>query len=77
MKQRVLLRVARAAHEPRVSQRELARKAGVGSSFRMWQIENGEGLPPTKREKTAVATALKLLVDDIEWPDVEQRAATA
>lgn len=76
MKRRLLLRVARAAHEPKVNQSHVARKAGMGLN-RYWQIENGEGLPPSADEKTAVATALNLRVTDIEWPDVAQRAVGA
>lgn len=79
MKQRLLrLRVARAAHEPKVSQSQVARQAGMGT-FRYWQIENGEGPAPSRGEKNAVAAALDLQVSDIEWPaiTVPQRAATA
>lgn len=74
----MLLRVARAAHEPKVNQTNIARKAGMGI-FRYWQIENGEGLPPSNEEKDAVAAALSLRVSDIEWPVVKvtHRAATA
>lgn len=80
MKQRLLrLRVARAAHEPKVSQMYVARKAGMGT-FRYWQIENGEGPAPSRGEKIAVAAALDLQVGDIDWPTVQvaqQKAATA
>ena len=68
MKKRTLLRAARAAKQPKVTQSQLARKAGLGS-FRMWQIENGEGPAVTDDEKDAVAAALDLRVSDIEWPD--------
>jgi len=68
MKQRLLrLRVARAAHEPKVSQMYVARTAGMGT-FRYWQIENGEGPAPSRAEKIAVAAALNLQVSDIDWP---------
>lgn len=76
MKRRWPLRAARAAQDPRVSQSQLARKAGMGS-FRYWQIENGEGPDPSDEEKTAVAAVLHLRVSDIEWPDTSDREATA
>jgi DNA-binding XRE family transcriptional regulator len=67
MKRRTLLRAARAAKQPKVTQAQLARKAGIGS-FRIWQIENGEGQPVSDDEKDAVAAALDLRVSDIDWP---------
>lgn len=69
MKRRLLLRALRASQEPKVSQSQLARKAGL-ASFRYWQIENGEGPPPTKDERDAVAAALDVSVGSIEWPEV-------
>ncbi len=41
---------------------------------RYWQIENGEGPEPSLNEKKAVAAALGVKVNDIAWPDVQQRA---
>jgi DNA-binding XRE family transcriptional regulator len=74
-KGRLLLRVLRAAQEPKVTQAQLARKAGIGS-FRIWQIENAEGPDVTPDEKSAVAAALNVKVSDIAWPE-SQRAAKA
>lgn len=70
---KTLLRVLRAAHSPKVSQSQTARKAGMGI-FRYWQIENGEGLEPTKDEREAVAAALGVKVSDIAWPPTHERA---
>jgi hypothetical protein len=39
--------------------------------FRYWQIENGEGLPVSPDEKSAIAAALDVKVSDIAWPDVQ------
>lgn len=62
------LRAWRAAQEPKVSQQQLALKAGLSPS-RYWQIESGEGVEPTTKERDAVANALSLKVSDIAWPD--------
>jgi DNA-binding Xre family transcriptional regulator len=69
MKKRLRLRVLRAAHEPKLSQSQLARKAGMGT-FRYWQIENGEGPTVTADEKRAIVAALDARVSDVEWSDV-------
>ena len=73
-KGRALLRVLRATQEPKLTQSQAARKAGMGL-FRYWQIENGEGPEPTKDEQIAVAAALGVKVLDIAWPDVGVRAS--
>lgn len=72
---RMLLRVLRAAQEPRITQQQLALKAGITPS-RYWQIESGEGLEPKPDEQSAVAAALGVKVSDIAWPDYA-RARTA
>jgi transposase-like protein len=71
-KQRRLLRlrVVRAAHEPKLSQSQVARRAGMGT-FRYWQIENGEGPAVTDTEKRVIADVLGVRVAEIEWPDAE------
>lgn len=69
-KGRSLLRVLRVQQEPKVTQSQLARKAGLGH-FRYWQIENGEGPDPSADEQTAVATALGVKVADIAWPTTD------
>jgi len=74
-KGRLVLRAVRAAQEPKVSQSQLARKAGMGH-FRYWQIENGEGPEPSPDERTAVAVALGVKVSDIAWPEFEKAAAS-
>lgn len=68
------LRVLRAAHEPKISQSQVARKAGLGL-YRYWQIENGDGPEPSKDEKLAVATALGVKVGDIAWPEFAEKAS--
>jgi DNA-binding XRE family transcriptional regulator len=75
MKKRWLLRVLRAASEPRLTQSQLARKAGL-ATFRYWQIENGEGPVPSEVEKGAIAAALKTTPADIAWPEFERAQAS-
>jgi transcriptional regulator with XRE-family HTH domain len=72
---RLLLRVIRAAQEPRVSQAQIAKRAGLGL-HRYWQIENGEGPDPSLDEKAAIAAALGVEVAGISWPETA-RARTA
>jgi transcriptional regulator with XRE-family HTH domain len=67
-----LLRVLRAEHD--ITQIKLARKAGLNVT-RYWQIENGEGLPPTTDERQAVATAFGVKVSGIAWPDLDKARA--
>lgn len=67
MKKRSLLRTLRAASEPKVTQYQVARLAGV-SQARYWQIENGVGSEPSDGERDAVAAALGVQVADIAWP---------
>jgi transcriptional regulator with XRE-family HTH domain len=69
------LRAIRADQEPKVSQSQVARKAGMGT-FRYWQIENGEGPEPSRDEREAVAAALGVKVSAVAWPDgAEVRAS--
>jgi transcriptional regulator with XRE-family HTH domain len=63
---RIRLRVWRVDRE--LTQSQLARRAGLNVT-RYWQIENGEGLPPTKDEKAAIAKALSVSLPAIAWPD--------
>lgn len=70
-----LLRVLRAGHEPKLSQSQLARKAGL-ALFRYWQIENGEGPESSKDERQAVASALDVKVSDIAWPERDKARAS-
>jgi transcriptional regulator with XRE-family HTH domain len=74
-KGRVLLRVLRAAEEPRATQPQIARRAGL-TPARYWQIENGEGLEPTADEKNAVAAALGVKVSEIQWPEFAKAKAS-
>lgn len=77
MRDRVLLRVLRAAQEPRkLTQAQLAKRAGL-SAARYWQIENGEGADPSENEMNAIAAALGVSPDAIAWPHLEsqQRAS--
>lgn len=67
-RERLRLRAIRAAKEPKVSQSQVARAAGMGL-YRYWQIENGDGVEPTRDEREAVAAALGVKVSDIGWPD--------
>jgi transcriptional regulator with XRE-family HTH domain len=67
---RSLLRVLRAAQEPKVTQSQLARKAGL-SAARYWQIENGEGSIPSLEEQAAIASALGVKPTQIAWPQQE------
>lgn len=76
MKKRSLLRVLRAAHQPKVSQSQIARKAGM-ALYRYWQIENGDGPVATDAEKSAVAAALNAKVSDIDWPHAQQMEQSA
>lgn len=61
------LRAIRADQEPKVSQSQVARKAGMGL-YRYWQIENGDGPEPTRAEREAVAAALGVKSSQIAWP---------
>ena len=56
------------------TQHQVARFAGMNQT-RYWQIENGEGLPPTKDEREAVAAALAVKVSEIEWPELGVKAS--
>lgn len=60
-----LLRVLRAEHD--LTQMKLARSARLNLT-RYWQIENGEGLPPTQAEQRSIASALGVTIADIAWP---------
>lgn len=66
-KGRSLLRVLRAQQEPKVTQRQLALRAGL-SPARYWQIESGEGKPADKDERIAVAAALGVESSEVAWP---------
>lgn len=67
-----MLRVLRAMQEPRLTQHKMARRAGMNIS-RYWQIENGEGLPPSEDERLAIAEELGVRPSEIAWPtDVRQ-----
>jgi transcriptional regulator with XRE-family HTH domain len=72
---RTILRVLRAAREPRITQSQLARRAGLSAS-RYWQIEHGEGSMPSAAERAAVANALGVSVDAIAWPTFEKAQAS-
>lgn len=74
VKGRLLLAAIRASQHPKVSQSQVARKAGMGL-YRYWQIENGEGPDPTKGEREAVAAALGVRVSDIAWPEQGVKAS--
>ncbi len=71
----MLLRVLRAAQEPRLTQRQLALKAGLSPS-RYWQIETGEGSEPSDAERGVVADALGVKVADVAWPIVLKARAS-
>lgn len=73
-RRRSRLRTIRADQEPKLSQSQLARKAGLGL-YRYWQIENGEGPDTTKDEREAVAAALGVKVAEIDWPELGVRAS--
>lgn len=75
MKKRMLLRAVRASQDPKVSQSQLARKAGL-ALFRYWQIENGEGPTVSDDEKGAVAAALHVKVSDIAWSEFSKAKAS-
>jgi transcriptional regulator with XRE-family HTH domain len=68
VKGRLPLGALRAMQEKKVSQSQVAKKAGLGT-FRYWQIENGEGPDITKDERDAVAAALGVKPSEIAWPD--------
>ena len=69
MKQgRLRLGALRANRQPKLSQSQVARQAGMGL-HRYWQIENGEGPASTADERKAVAAALDVKTVDIEWPE--------
>jgi len=72
---KTLLRVLRAAHEPRLSQRQVALRAGM-ARLRYWQIENGDGPPATTAERAAVAAALDTSVTAIAWPELPKAKAS-
>lgn len=74
-KARQRLRVIRAAQEPKLSQSQLARRAGLGL-YRYWQIENGEGAPTSDIERTAVAAALGVMVSEVAWPEFQKAQAS-
>lgn len=72
-KGRTLLRVLRAAHEPKLTQTQIAQQVSVqlGRPFSMqryWQIEHGAGAVPSQDEKAAIAKALGVPVASIAWP---------
>jgi transcriptional regulator with XRE-family HTH domain len=69
---RLRLKVWRVEREK--TQHQMARETGMNQT-RYWQIENGEGLEPTKDEREAVAAALGVKVSDIAWPDVGVKAS--
>jgi len=73
MKGPTRLRVLRAEHD--LTQMKLARKARLNVT-RYWQIENGEGLPPTLDERHTIATALEVKVTEIAWPDCVREKAS-
>lgn len=75
MKKPSLLRALRAAREPKITQSQLGRLAGL-PLFRIWQIENGEGASASKAEREAIATALGVKISDIFWPEWEQANAS-
>lgn len=75
-KTRSRLRVIRAGHEPKISQMQVARRAGMGT-YRYWQIENGEGQPANETERSAVAAVLGVSVNDVAWPEIEKARASA
>lgn len=75
-KARTLLRVLRAAQEPKVTQTQLARKAGL-SAARYWQIENGEGSEPSTDEREAIAVALGVKTTAVAWPEFQSERASA
>lgn len=74
-KSRMLLRVLRAAHEPKLTQRQVAILAGLVPA-RYWQIEHGEGGDPNAEERQAIAAVLGVKVNDIAWPAVLKRRAS-
>lgn len=61
------LRTIRADIEPKASQIQIARLAGL-SPKRYWEIENGEGSQPSSDEQRAIAAALGVRPADIAWP---------
>ena len=74
-KELALLRVLRAAHQPKITQAHVARLAGL-SAGRYWQIENGEGASPSRDEQLQIAQALGVGVADIAWPYAMTRSST-
>lgn len=73
-KERRRLASLRADQAPKVSQSQVARRAGMGL-YRYWQIENGDGSDPSDDEKRAVAAALGVKVSDVLWPDAKAVAS--
>lgn len=71
----LLLRVLRAAQEPKITQSQLARKAGL-SAARYWQIENGEGADSTRTERDAIAIALGIKSAQVAWPTPQREVAS-
>ena len=71
---RHLLRVLRAAHEPKLSQRQVAVKLGI-HRLRYWQIENSEVIP-TASERSAIAAVLGVKVSEIAWPAMDTEKAS-
>lgn len=70
------IRVFRAAHEPKLTQGELAKRVEARlpdgrtmSSQRIWQIEHGEGPAPDADQRAAIAAALGVKETSIAWPD--------
>jgi len=74
-KERARLRVIRAAKEPKMSQGQAARRAGMGL-YRYWQIEHGDGRETTTEEREAVAAALGVKVADVAWPEFTKAKAS-
>lgn len=83
MKKPRLLRALRAEQEPKMNQRQMARRAEAllakgqtMSPARYWQIENGEGSEPSADERQAVATALGVKPSEIAWPEFSNERAS-
>jgi transcriptional regulator with XRE-family HTH domain len=62
MGRNVRLQTLRISHEPKLSQRETADKAGL-SLNRYWMIENGHA-PPSVDEQRAIADVFRVGVQD-------------
>lgn len=72
--QRLPLPAWRAMGARKISQSQVARKAGLGL-YRYWQIENADGPDPTPDEREAVAAALGVKVSEIDWPETDRRVS--